>query len=65
MIVFASLIVLLLVFGASAKGQIEDTVSADIDLEQINRELDNPLSRQWSLVFQENLNVKTGDLLEN
>ncbi|WP_075602371.1 hypothetical protein [Saccharicrinis aurantiacus] len=37
----------------------------DVDLDKINRALDNPLSRYWSLVFQENLTIKTGNSLES
>lgn len=33
------------------------------ELAQINRELDNPLAKRWSLVFQENLSINNGDVV--
>ncbi|WP_136481740.1 transporter family protein [Cognatitamlana onchidii] len=41
-----------------------ESLSKD-DLAKLNRELDNPLAKYWSLVFQENLSVNNGDLVEN
>ena len=34
------------------------------DLAQINRELDNPLAKRWSLVFQENYTINQGELVD-
>lgn len=34
------------------------------ELAKINRELDNPLAKRWSLVFQEKFSVNQGDVLE-
>lgn len=35
------------------------------ELAKISRELDNPLAKRWSLVFQENLAVNTGSIIAN
>lgn len=34
------------------------------DLAKLNRELDNPLAKYWSLVFQENLSINNGNIVE-
>lgn len=34
------------------------------DLEEINRNLENPMTSLWSLVFQENLSLKTGEIVD-
>jgi len=34
------------------------------ELAKISRELDNPLAKRWSLVFQENLTFSSGDLVD-
>jgi len=34
------------------------------ELDKINRELDNPLAKRWSLVFQENLSINQGNLID-
>ena len=33
-------------------------------IDDLNRQLENPLSRFWSLIFQENLSFNTGDLID-
>ena len=33
-------------------------------IDDLNRQLENPLSRFWSLIFQENLSFDTGDLID-
>lgn len=33
-------------------------------IDELNRQLENPLSRFWSLIFQENLNFNTGDYID-
>lgn len=43
-----------------SKAQTADSTSVD----ELNRQLENPLSRFWSLIFQENLSFNTGDLVE-
>ncbi len=49
--------ILLLVVQISFSQEDEELPS----LEEINNQLDNPLSRFWSLIFQENLIFNTGD----
>lgn len=34
------------------------------ELAKISRELDNPLAKRWSLVFQENISINSGNLVE-
>ena len=36
----------------------------DVSIDDLNRQLENPLSRFWSLIFQENINFNSGDLVE-
>ena len=43
-----------------SKAQVDSTVTLD----QLNQQLENPLSRFWSLIFQENLKVNTGNVIE-
>ncbi len=40
----------------------QDAEEASID--ELNRQLENPLSRFWSLIFQENLSFNTGNLVD-
>jgi len=47
----------------AAQGESKDGVQ-EMSLEEINRQLENPLSRLWSLVFQENLTLLSGDAVE-
>lgn len=42
----------------------EGANNSDEELARINRELDNPLAKRWSLVFQENFTINQGDLIE-
>lgn len=55
---------LLLLCTLISNAQTYDTLNVNLDLDKINKELDNPLSRYWSLVFQENLSIKSGNLIE-
>ena len=52
----------LFLFLASIVCQAQD--STKVSMDDLNRQLENPLSRFWSLILQENLNFKTGDLLD-
>ena len=36
----------------------------DVSIDDLNRQLENPLSRFWSLIIQENINFNSGDLVE-
>lgn len=65
MIKFTYLVILILSFFVlSVHAQEADSSMSKIDLEQIHRELDNPLAKRWSLVFQENLGINQGDLVD-
>ncbi|MGL1889311.1 MAG: hypothetical protein OCD76_22545 [Reichenbachiella sp.] len=57
------LIALLLSTSQVLLAQDENTSRSE-ELAQINRELDNPLAKRWSLVFQENYSINQGDLVD-
>lgn len=48
--------------GNNAIAQSE--VVEETELEKINRELENPLAKRWSLAFQENHSINQGDLVD-
>jgi hypothetical protein len=50
--------------GETTRADAENKLQ-QMSLEEINRQLENPLSRLWSLVFQENLTLLKGDRVEN
>lgn len=54
------ILLLVIMFGSSLKAQEE----AETSLDELNRQLENPLSRFWSLIFQENLSFNSGDLVD-
>ena len=56
--------VLLFVLVIDVRSQEADSTMSKIDLEQLHRELDNPLAKRWSLVFQENFSINQGDLVD-
>jgi len=61
-----SLLILLLVFISTSYtcfAQSNDALTKD-ELAKINRELDNPLAKRWSLVFQENYTINQGDAVD-
>jgi hypothetical protein len=47
----------------AAPSEAADAPADELDLQEISRQLDNPLSRLWSLVLQENLELNEGDLV--
>ena len=53
----------LFICGHSALAQTGNE-EEESELAKINRELDNPLAKRWSLVFQENLSVHQGYLVD-
>jgi len=55
------LILLLLVLPLWAE---RCTAGEDEDLAEINRRLENPLTKLWSLTFQENLAIQEGDVVD-
>ena len=42
----------------------DERILTDSALAAINSELDNPLAKRWSLVFQENFSINQGDMIE-
>ena len=36
----------------------------EVSMDELNRQLENPLSRFWSLILQENINFNTGNLVD-
>ena len=42
----------------------EKDMEQDVSIDDLNRQLENPLSRFWSLIIQENINFNSGDLVE-
>ena len=57
--------VLILISSSCAFSQDENQLDGEeSELAKINRELDNPLTKGWSLVFQENLSVNQGSLVD-
>ncbi len=57
------LIIFLLIISTNGFTQSDSTLSKE-ELAKINRELDNPLAKYWSLVFQENYSINQGSLVE-
>lgn len=52
-------IVFLFIVSASFSQESEEP-----SIDELNRQLENPLSRFWSLIFQENIYFNTGDLID-
>ncbi len=56
---------MVLLFAASlAAGQEVDNPGELPSLEEIDRQLNNPLSKTWALTFQDNIGIKEGDLVD-
>lgn len=51
-------------FGSVVNAQDADSTMSKVALEKLHRELDNPLAKRWSLVFQENLGINQGNLVD-
>jgi hypothetical protein len=66
----AAALLVLGLLGSSAfaeeapQGEDEWEELDEISLEDINRQLENPLTRLWSLTLQENLSLNKGDLID-
>lgn len=56
-------LIILLLSSGNTFSQNEQINQKD-ELAKLNRELDNPLAKYWSLVFQENLSINQGDAVE-
>lgn len=54
------MLALLLLSWLKTFGQLDSNISID----ELNRQLENPLSQFWSLIVQENLKVNTGTAIE-
>ena len=58
------LLLIIFIIGSNCTfAQNENTLSKE-DLAKINRELDNPLAKYWSLVFQENYSINQGNAVD-
>ena len=53
-------LILFLLISLSAHSQEQEEATID----ELNRQLENPLSRFWSLIFQENMYFNTGELID-
>lgn len=53
-----------LIFILSVNGFAQNDSISKVELAKISRELDNPLAKRWSLVFQENIGINSGDLVD-
>ena len=47
--------------NSEEQSEMEDT--DDVSMDELNRQLENPLSRFWSLILQENLSFNSGDAI--
>ena len=57
------LIIIFVINSISIFAQNDNALSKE-ELAKINRELDNPLAKYWSLVFQENYSINQGNLVD-
>jgi hypothetical protein len=54
-----------LLFAASLAGAQEVNEPGELpSLEEIDRQLNNPLSKTWALTFQDNIGFKQGDAVD-
>jgi len=58
------LFLLMTVMSLSAQEVSTDSVKSEASMDELNRQLENPLSRFWSIIFQENMAFNTGDLIQ-
>lgn len=59
-----SYLALAFIFSIGADAQEADSTMSEAELAKLHRELDNPLAKRWSLVFQENIGINKGDLVD-
>jgi len=57
------LVIIFVISSTGAFAQSDGDLSKE-ELAKINRELDNPLAKRWSLVFQENLTINQGEFVD-
>ena len=55
------LLFILLPLFTLAQEKEEAEKEEEVSIDDLNRQLENPLSRFWSIIFQENLNFNSGD----
>ena len=58
------LLLLIFIIGSNYTYAQNDTDLSKDELAKINRELDNPLAKYWSLVFQENYSINRGNAVD-
>ncbi|GAF86621.1 unnamed protein product [marine sediment metagenome] len=60
-----NLLTVALLLTATLAGAQEPEAGGELpSLEEIDRQLNNPLSRQWALTLQDNIGVNEGDLVD-
>ena len=59
---FIGLVLFFLAAHSQESGQTIEN-SDQVSMDELNRQLENPLSRFWSLIFQENLSFNSGDAI--
>ena len=57
------LVIIFVISSTGALAQSDGDLSKE-ELAKINRELDNPLAKRWSLVFQENFTINQGEFVD-
>ena len=57
------LVFIFLPFFILAQEKDDEQKEQEVSIDDLNRQLENPLSRFWSMIFQENLNFNSGDLV--
>jgi len=54
--------ILLPFFAFTQENEVQEQ-EEEVSIDDLNRQLENPLSRFWSMIFQENLSFSSGDLV--
>ncbi len=57
------IVIILLPLFASTQEDEKQKKEEVVSVDELNRQLENPLSRFWSMIIQENLNLNSGDLV--
>ena len=58
---FIALVILAAGFAGTSSAQVSEAM----DLDEVNRQLNNPLTSMWSLVFRDTLSILDGDAVES
>lgn len=64
LLILLFLLFLSIVPNSRAQQTSSDSLMVNVSTDELNRQLENPLSRFWSLIFQENLAFNSGDAVE-